>query len=65
MKEAELQGENLIKEAGNNPIKKIAANKAVEELKRQAQKQSDNLVGEAEVKADEIIDKAREEAAKI
>lgn len=63
--EAEKQGENLVKEAGSNPLKKFAANKAAEELVRQANKQSENLINEAQVKADEIMEKAREEAARI
>jgi hypothetical protein len=65
VKEAEKQGDNLIEEAGSNVLKQIAAKKAAEELKKQAVKQSDTLVKEAEVKAAEIIQKARDEAAKI
>ena len=52
-------------EAGNNPIKQIAAKRGAEELKKQAVKQSDNLVREAEIKAAEMIEKARAEAEKI
>ncbi|MCK5067816.1 MAG: AsmA family protein [Bacteroidales bacterium] len=65
VKESEKQGENLIEEAGTSVLKQIAAKRAAEELKKQAVKQSDNLVKEAEVKAAEIIQKARDEAAKI
>jgi vacuolar-type H+-ATPase subunit H len=65
VKEAEKQGDNLVEEAGNSVLKQIAAKKAAEEIKKQAVKQSENLVKEAEGKAAEIIQKAREEAAKI
>ena len=65
VKEAELQGEKLKEEAGSNPLKQVAARTAAGELKRQAQKQSENLVSEAEIKAAEIIQKARDEAEKI
>lgn len=65
VKEAEKQGDILIEESGSNVIKQIAAKKAAEELRKQAVKQSENLVKEAEVKADDIIRKAREEAARI
>lgn len=65
VKEAEKQGDNLIKDAGSNVLKQIAAKKADDELKKQAVKQSDNLVKEAEIKAADIIQKARDEAAKI
>jgi len=65
VKEAEKQGDKLMEEAGSNVLKQIAAKKAAEELRKQAVKQSENLVKEAEVKADGIIQKAREEAARI
>ena len=65
VKEAEKQGDMLIEEAGSSVLKQIAAKKAAEELKKQAVKQSDNLVKEAETKAAGIIQKARDEAAKI
>ncbi len=48
--EAEKQGENLVKEAGSNPLKKLAANKAAEELVRQANKQAENILNEAQFK---------------
>ena len=54
-----------MKDAGSNPLKQVAARTAASELKRQAEKQSENLVNEAEKKGEEIIQKAREEAAKI
>ncbi len=47
VKEADLQGKKLIEEAGSNPLKQIAAKRGAEELKRQAEKQSANLVREA------------------
>ncbi|MFO7668441.1 MAG: AsmA-like C-terminal region-containing protein [Bacteroidales bacterium] len=65
VREAGLQGEKLVKEAGNNPVKKIAARQAADELVRQAEKQSGNLIRDAQVKADEVLVKARAEAAGI
>ena len=65
VKEAEKQGENLVKEAGNNPVKKFAAQQTADELVRQAEKQSENLLEEARVKADEILQQAREEADRL
>ena len=65
VKEAEVQGKRLMEEAGNNPLKQVAARTAAEELKRQAEKQSETLMNEAKVKADGIIQKAREEADKL
>lgn len=63
--EAEKQGENLVKEAGNNPLKKLAAQETAKELVRQAEKQSESLQQEAQVKADKILEQAREEAGRI
>jgi vacuolar-type H+-ATPase subunit H len=63
--EAEKQGENLVKEAGSNPMKKFAAKQAADELVRQAEKQAENLLNEAQLKADEILASAKAEAEKI
>jgi len=65
VKEAEVQGNRLKEEAGNNPLKQVAARTAADELKRQAEKQSETLVNEAKIKADGIIQKARDEADKL
>ena len=65
MKEAEKQGEELVKEAGSNSLKKIAARKAADEMVRQAEKQSEKLLQEAQLKADEKMEKARAEAGRI
>jgi len=64
-KEAETHGNRLKEEAGNNPLKQVAARTAADELKRQAEKQSETLVNEAKIKADGIIQKARDEADKL
>jgi len=63
--EAKKQGAQLVEDAGNNPLKKIAADRAAAELVKQAEKQSANLVREAEAKGDAIIARAKEEAGKI
>ena len=65
VKEAEVQGERLVEEAGSNPLKQVAARTAASELKRQAEKQSVNLVNESKKKGADIIQKARDEAEKI
>jgi hypothetical protein len=43
----------------------MAAKRAAQELKRQAEKQSAYLISEAEEKADELILQARTESEKI
>lgn len=58
--EAEKQKENLIKKAGNNTLKKLAAEKAGDILIAEAKEQGANLIAEAERKGDELIAKAKE-----
>jgi hypothetical protein len=63
--EAERQGEKLVEEAGKNPIKKLAAQEAAKELVRQAERQSGKLLQEAQLKSDEVLERARQEAGRI
>lgn len=65
VKEAEAQGEKLIEEAGGNPLRKMAAEKAAQELRDQAVRQSENMVRQAEEKAARIVEKARKEAERL
>ena len=65
VQEADKQGQQLIKEAGSNPLKQVAARTAANELKHQAEQNSEKMVSEAEAKAAEMVRKAREEAGKI
>lgn len=60
VEEAEKQKDNLVSKAGNNTIKKLAAQKAGEAVVEEARKQGDRLVEEAIKKGDELIRKAQE-----
>lgn len=63
--EANTQAQNLLNEAGNNPIKKRAAEIAGNKLKEKADKTASKIEEEAKVKADGIMNTAREKANKI
>ena len=60
IEEAEEQKANLVSKAGNNALKKLAAEKAGDVLVAEAKEQGDKLIAEAEKKGDEIIAKARQ-----
>jgi vacuolar-type H+-ATPase subunit H len=62
---AKEEGENLIKQAGNNPLKKIAAETAANKLNEEAEKRARQLEDEARVKADNILKAAQEKADKL
>lgn len=66
--EARLRKAQLVKEAGSNPLKKVAAEKTgdaliktaenkAKQLEEEADKQADNIMEEAEKRADEIKNK--------
>ncbi|MFW5819988.1 MAG: AsmA-like C-terminal region-containing protein [Bacteroidota bacterium] len=57
--EAKLRKKQLVKEAGNNPIKKLAAEKTGDGLISSAEKQAARLEAEAEEKAQKVLDEAR------
>jgi len=63
--EAKKQGEQLIKEAGSNPVKKKLAETAAKKLEDEAEKKAVTVENEANKKADDIMKKAREEADKL
>jgi uncharacterized protein involved in outer membrane biogenesis len=62
---AEEEGQKRIKEAGNNPIKKIAAEEYAKRLKKEAEEKAQKLEKEADEKADNILQKANEEAERL
>ncbi|MBR2358819.1 MAG: AsmA family protein [Bacteroidaceae bacterium] len=59
VKEAEKQKENLVNKAGNNVLKKLAAEKAGDAVVNEAKKQGDRLIQEAIEKGDALIEKAK------
>ena len=59
IKEAEKQKENLVNKAGNNTLKKLAAEKAGDAVVNEAKKQGEHLVEEAIKKGDALIEKAK------
>lgn len=60
IKEAEKQKENLVSKAGNNVLKKLAAEKAGDAVVNEAKKQGERLIEEAEEKGNALIEKAKE-----
>lgn len=63
--EGDKQAKALMDEAGNNPIKKKAAEVAGNKLKKTADEKAQKIEHEAEVKADAIMKKANEEADRL
>ena len=59
------QADALIREAGNNPIKKKIAEVSAKKLRDQSEQKAQMIESEGQRKADGIMNKAREEAAKI
>jgi hypothetical protein len=63
--EAQLQKKQLVKDAGTNPIKKIAAEKAGDALIKTAENQALKLKQEADAKAQAVIDAANKKAEEL
>ncbi len=63
--EAQLRKKQLIKEAGSNPLKKLAAEKTGDELVKKAQQQADKLKEEADRKASDIMAAAQKKADEL
>jgi hypothetical protein len=63
--EAQKQADELIKKAGNDPFKKLAAKTLAKKLKKEAEKKANKLEIEAQKKADLIMKNAREKADKL
>lgn len=59
VKEAEKQKVNLVNKAGDNVLKKLAAEKAGETVVNEAKKQGNRLIEEAIEKGDALIEKAK------
>lgn len=60
VEEAEKQKANLVNKAGNNAIKKLAAEKAGDALITEAKKKGEQLVAEAERKGNSLIQRAQQ-----
>ncbi len=63
--EAEKQANDLIKKAGNDPFKKLAAEALAKKIKKEAYKKANKLESEARSKADLIIQEAQIKADKL
>ncbi len=63
--EGNKQADALIKEAGNNPIKKKIAAVSAKKLREQSEKKAQKIESEGQKKADVIMNKARAEATKV
>ncbi len=63
--EARLRKKQLVKEAGSNPLKKLAAEKTGDGLISQSEKQAEKLKKEAGAKADAIMETARKKADEL
>jgi hypothetical protein len=72
---AKLAGDELLKNAGDNPLKKMAAQTAADKLIKEgdkkakqivdtANKKGDELVQKAQIQADELMNKAKETGSK-
>ena len=63
--EAQLRKKQLVKEAGNNPVKKIAAERSGDALIKTARNQASGLQTEADEKAKKIMEAAQKKADAI
>lgn len=61
LSEAQKQSDNLVSKAGNNVLKKLAAQKAGDAIVSEAKKQGEKLIKEATEKGDALIEKAKNE----
>ena len=63
--EAKKQGDDLIKKAGNDPFKKLAAQTLAKQLNKEADKKAKKLVNVAQNKANLILKNAKEKSDKL
>lgn len=63
--EAYKQADNLVKEAGNDPIKLLVAKKAAEKMKKEADKTAENLKKEADEQANKPVKEATSRAKQL
>ena len=64
-REGYKQADQLESDAGSNPLKKLAAQKAAEALKKQTDKKAKQIISEGDKRAKQVVDKAREQADKV
>lgn len=63
--QAAATADKLIQEAGNDPLKKMAAKIAADKIKKTAAKKADKIIETATKKGDQLVDKARVEGVKL
>ncbi len=63
--EGDKQAEDLIKQAGSNPIKKRLAEEGAKKIRQEAEKNAKKVEDEGKKRADDVMRKAREQADKI
>lgn len=57
--------DKLISEAGNNPLKALAAKTAADKIRKEGDKKAQQIVDVASKKGDDLVNKAKEEANQI
>lgn len=63
--EGDKAAQKVIDEAGNNPLKKKAAELAAKKIQKEADEKAKKIESEGNAKADDIMNKAREKADKV
>lgn len=64
-KEGYAQADNLVKQAGNNPLAVQVAKKASEKLKKETDAKADRIIDEANKQADSLVSEARKKADEL
>lgn len=64
-KEADKRAQQLIDEAGNNPLKKRTAEIGADKIRKEGEESAKRIEREAQEKADNIMSKAREQADRL
>ncbi|MFK7809382.1 MAG: AsmA-like C-terminal region-containing protein [Saprospiraceae bacterium] len=64
-KEGYSQADAIVKKAGNNPIKKIAAKKSADLLRKQTDKKADKIIDEGDKRAEQVMKKAEDQSDRI
>lgn len=63
--EGEKAAQKVIDEAGNNPLKKAAAERAADRIRKEANEKADKMEQEANQRADNIMKQAQEQADRL
>lgn len=63
--EGEKAAQKILSEAGNNPLKKVAAERLAEETRKQANQKADKLEQEANKQANALVSKAEAEKERL